>query len=203
MINFKKFSLCLIIFVFFSIFAFSNVRAWDVGVFVNDKNLDVSLQNIVFSYSGTPVYVGSELLYSKSGESSTTSWLVKPYFMVTDFYKKPIDIGVGFHNYFGRIGNREDNKAGIITFGFLFEAKVNLRKLFPDLPILVLGHLSYSPEILCFDQAKRELGGDISLAWKLNNPAAILITYKIVKINTTKNFEWNKYILMLGVKVSF
>ncbi|NPA40020.1 MAG: hypothetical protein GXO57_06225 [Thermodesulfobacteria bacterium] len=192
--------LITILCVFFTV---SNLKAWEIGVFVNDKNLDVNVQNIVFSYSGTPVYVGSELLYSKGGEDSTTSWLVKPYFLVTDFYKKPIDIGVGFQNYFGRIGNREDNKAGVITFGFLFEAKASLQKLFPGLPLMLLGHLSYSPEILCFDQAKRELGGDISLVWKLNNPAAVLITYKIIKINTTKRFEWNRYLLMLGVKVRF
>ncbi len=191
----------VMVFLFFS--TFSRCFAWDIGLLVNDKNLDLKVQQLMFSYSGTPVYVGSELLYNKKGETGKTSWLFTPYFLVTDFYKKPVDFGLGFTGVFGDVHVSDTSKAGIISFGFLFEGKVDLERFSKQVPLMFKIRVNYCPEILNFDQSKRMFDVDNILAWELNSSAAVLVDYKVTKIDTTSSRSWKNYILMIGARVSF
>ena len=198
----KVFFLSGIVFLL-SLSIISRCLAWNIGLLVNDKNLDLKVQQLVFSYSGTPVYVGSELLYNKKGETGKTSWLFTPYFLVTDFYKKPIDFGLGFTGVFGDVHVSDTSKAGIISFGFLFEGKVDLESFLKQVPLMFKARFNYCPEILNFDQSKRMFDVDNVLAWKLNSSAAVLIDYKFTKVDTTSSQSWKNYTFMIGAQVSF
>jgi len=193
----RKWVVCVLLMFFWVGIA----RGWNLSLLVNDKNLDFNLKNMVLSYSGTPVYLGSEFLFAK--KEGSTSWLLSPYFMVTDFYKKPVDMGLGFGSYWGRVSLPNDEKAGVITLGFWFEGKVDIQRLFAPLPLTFITKLYYAPEILSFDQAEGVLSGDFSLNWNLNSSASLVLDYKIVDINTTKTENWHHYALLLGASISF
>ena len=56
---------------------------------------------------------------------------------------------------------------------------------------------------ISFEEVEREFDVDISLAWKLNSAASLIVDYKFIKIETSENGDWEKDPILIGTKISF
>jgi hypothetical protein len=200
----KKLFLCF--FIIFSILInYALGQAWDISLLVNDRNLDFQLQHPIYAYLGNPLYVGGEFLYTKekNKDKDSTSWLFYPYLLVEDFYKQPVDIGIGFKMNVGKLDFSNDTKIDVLAVGFVFKAELSIQEFFSEIPLYLTGKFTYSPEILSFEEVEREFDVDISLAWKLNSAASLIVDYKFIKIETSENGDWEKDPILIGTKISF
>ena len=103
----------------------------------------------------------------------------------------------------GKLDFSNATKIDVLAVGFVFKAELSIQEFFSGLPFYLTGKFTYSPEILSFEEVEREFDVDISLAWKLNSAASLIVDYKFIKIETSENGDWEKDPILIGTKISF
>ncbi len=187
-----------------SVFLFLGVtsaKAFDLGLFVSDRDLTIQAHNYIYTYSHNPLFFGGDFFYNKKDEHD--SWLLDGYLTVEGHYNKKAKLGLGFETMAGKV---EPSKSyDILAIGFRFQGEVDLSKIFNRLPFSLESRLFYSPPILSFDDTKRVLTLDFTLYFYVNTAAAVGLRYEIldVDINKPEESNWSSSTLMLGAKIIF
>ncbi len=178
----------------------SLAHAWDISLLVNDENLNFQIQHPVCTYSGNPLFLGSEVHYNKEN-SETSSWIFSPYFFASSFYKKPIDVSLGFKGSVGKLEFTSSGKEDIFNFAFMFKVLINFKKYF-NIDLFWDNRVVYAPKILSFEDCEKEFGVDIALGWRINRASSILVAYKFDKFETPGG-NWKLDTILVGTRIHF
>ncbi len=191
--------LCLIVLGFLLLPYKAN--AWEAELFVSDKDLQASLQQQIYTYSGGPLFLGGGLLYSE--DSNDSSWILNTYLAVQDIYKRQINLGVGFEALMGRVDVGEDYN--VFSLGFTFLCELDFSTKYPNIPFSIETEILYAPPILSFGDTQRVFGLETSLYFHINSSAYLGIRYKIldISIDETGSPSWDNDILLIGARLSF
>ena len=193
----KGFGLGLIIWLFMVV----PVKAYEFSLFVSDEDLDFQVQQQVYTYSGSPLFLGGGILYSEKDNRS--SWLLNAHLVVEDLYQKMINLGLGFEGVGGEV--EPSQNYDIIALGFRFAGEVDLTKASTKLPLSFETNFFYAPPILSFSDTERVLILDFTIYFHLNATAFLGVGYKIINIDINKpgNPSWDNSTLMFGARILF
>jgi hypothetical protein len=196
----KLIYICFVFSIIINLVKGHPVYAWDISLLVNDENLNFQIQHLVYTYSGNPLFLGGEVHYNKR-HNETSSWIFSPYLFASSFYKKPIDVSLGFKGSVGKLEFPSSEKKDVFNLGFMFKLLINFKK-YLKINLFLDNRFIYAPKILSFEDCEREIAIDVALGWKINRASDIVVAYKFDKFETYDE-DWELDTILVGTRIHF